>query len=129
MAVYHPHDNLTVRAICKLDNMVTNTSLLITLEPKLNELSQRARFIPLDEETLRDDYHDIKYKNEFSKVVTYIRSWLKCWHLSCDVVLPSWKNIFTILRDISPELSIIVDQIQADFDQYLTRQPETDGML
>lgn len=132
MAVYNPHENLTVNAVCKLD-MVTNTPLLVKLEPKLNELSQRGRFIPLDEEVLHviDDYRGIKYENEFSKVVTYIHSWVRCRRMSYDVVLPSWKNFFTILREISPELSIIVDQIQADFDRYLTRQPEseTKGML
>lgn len=132
VVVYNPHGNLTVEGVCKLDIiMVPNTPLLDKLEPKLNELSQRGRFIPLDEKVLRDEYHGMKYENEFSKVVTYILSWVRCWGMSHDVILPSWKNFFTILREISPELSLIADQIEADFDQYLTRQPksETEGML
>ena len=118
-------------AVCKLE-MFGNNQLSVNLEAKLKELSQRGKFIPVDAKSFHRIYGyrmmllpGYVYKNEFSKVEMHIHSWLSCWHISNDVVLPSWTNFFAILRDISPELRKTADQIQADFDQYLVRQPET----
>ena len=128
VAIYHPHDNLTIRAVVKLE-LGANIPVLTKLEPKLNELSQRAKFIPLDEEVLRDCSNVNKCcdKNEFSKTVMYINSWVECWHVSSGVILPSWKNFYAILKEISPELGNLADQIESYFSQYLTILPEAES--
>ena len=129
VAVYNPYDNLTVRAMIKLE-MYANVPVLTKLEPQLSELSKRALFRPgVDEKYnvmykhLFHDYgDDIKYGNEISKSVKYIYSWINQWQVGYGVVLPSWKNFCSILRAISPGSGKLADQIEAYFDQYSIKQ-------
>ena len=122
VAVYNLYDNLTVRAMIKLE-MYANIPVLTKLEPQLSELSKRALFRPDgDEHFFRDHGDDIKYGNEFSKSVKYIYSWVNQWQVGYDVVLPSWKNFCSILRAISPGSGKLADQIEAYFDQYSIKQ-------
>ena len=98
-----------------------NIPVLTKLEPMLNELSQRAMFsLPLT----KDDNElfvrcDIKYGNGFSKTVKYIHSWVKQRKKTLhSVVRPSWKNFLTILREMSPALGELANQIETYFDQH-----------
>ena len=123
VAVYNPYDNLTVRAMIKLE-MYANVPVLTKLEPQLSELSKGALLQPDGDKHhfFHDHGDDIKYGNEFSKSVKYIYSWVNQWQVGYDVVLPSWKNFCSILRAISPESGKLADQIEAYFDQYSIKQ-------
>ena len=109
MAAYDPDKDLTVRAIMKLE-LLTNIPVMTKLQSKLSELSKRAKFLPLD---------DIEYRQygiEISAMtVKYIHSWVKQWHRMSDSLRPSWNNFYMILREISPELGELADQIETYF--------------
>lgn len=120
VASYKPHSDVTMWPLIKFE-VAIDVPVLTELEPKLSELSQRARFIPLD--GMEGYVGGIKYEEKFFKIADYISSWSTCWRLGSEVVLPSWKNFLTVLREISPELRKIADQIQCYFDQFSTKQP------
>ena len=128
MAAYDPDKDLTVRAIIKLE-LLTNIPVMTKLQPKLSELSKRARFLPLDDD---DEYR--QYGIElFAMTVQYIHSWvkpwhtdshswLKRWHRRSNSLWPSWNNFYMILRGISPELGELADQIETYFYQCSIKQ-------
>ena len=126
MAAYDPDKDLTVRVIIKLE-LLTNIPVMTKLQSKLSELSKRAKFLPLDND---DEYR--QYGIEISAMtVKYIHSWvkhwhthswLKGWHRRSDSVRPSWNNFYMILREISPELGELADQIETYFYQCSVKQ-------
>ena len=92
-----------MRAIVKLERGVQNIPVLTRLQPKLSELKQRAGF-----KLLSDQEHKTDYGYEPSLTVKYISSWVK----AKNCVVPTWKNFLKILKDISPELYKLSDQIE-----------------
>ena len=123
MVAYDPDKDLTVRAIIKLE-LLTNTPIMAKLQPKLSELRKRAMFHPL--------HGDYEYRVElFAMTVKYIYSWvkpwhtpslLKRWHRTSVSLRPSWNNFYMILREISPELGELADQIETYFYQCSIKQ-------
>ena len=128
VAAYNPYDNLTVRAIIKLE-MAVNIPVLTKLEPQLNELSLKSVYSPFDAHAYYDelDLGDLRCGREFSKTVRYIHSWVKQWNMTSDSVLPSWKNFYAILREMSPELAEVADQIEVYFDLCLIQHFESEN--
>ena len=92
-----------MRAIVNLERGVQNIPVLTRLQPKLSELKRRAGF-----KLLSDQEHKTDYGYEPSLTVKYINSWVK----AKNCVVPTWKNFLQILKDISPELSKLSDQIE-----------------
>ena len=117
VAAYDPDKDLTVRAIIKLE-LLTNIPVMTKLQPKLSELRKMAMFSLLDD----DKEYSRKYGVESPMTVKYIYSWVKCWHMQSDSLWPSWNNFYMILREISPELGEVANQIEAYFDQYSIKQ-------
>ena len=124
MATYDPDKDLTVRAIIKLE-LLTNIPIITKLQPKLSELRKRAKFHPLHGD---DDECRIEL---FAMTVKYIHDWVKPWHteshswlkhMRFDSLRPSWNNFFMILREISPELGELADQIETYFYQCSIKQ-------
>ena len=124
MAAYDPDKDLTVRAIIKLE-LLTNIPVMTMLQPKLSELSKRAKFLPLDDDDDDDDEYR-QYGIEISSMtVKYIHSWVKHWHTHSWLKQwhrPSWNNFYMILREISPELGELADQIGTYFYQCSIKQ-------
>ena len=77
--------------------------MLTRLQPKLSELKKRAGF-----KLLSDQEHKADIGYEPSLTVKYINSWIK----AKNCVAPTWKNFLRILKDVSPELSKLSDQIE-----------------
>lgn len=107
---YNPNEDITVKAIVKLE-LGANIPVMTKLQSNLNELSSRALFLPQDHDEYRK--HGIE-----SMTVKYIDSWLQQWQWKSDCVKPSWKNLLMILREISPDLSDVADQVEGYFNQY-----------
>ena len=118
MAVYDPNRDIDVKDIVKLE-LGANVPVLTKLQPKLNELSKRALFLPQDHDGYRVHGIDLM-------TVKYIHSWVEQWHLHLNCLKPSWKNFCMILGEISPDLGELADQIEAYFDQY-SIQPNSEG--
>lgn len=80
-----------------------NIPIVKKLQPKLTELRSKAKFC-----LFKNRDHGIP----IVRFVRYIDSWVK----SENSVLPTWRNFLTILREISPDLCQIADQIEPLFD-------------
>lgn len=105
---YKPTNDLTVRAIIKLERVV-NIPLLTELQPKLSELKKKAKFRYLDKQQLGS-----YYRFEPSLTAKYINSWVQDkLSTECTCVQPTWENFFTLLKKISSELGKLADQTEA----------------
>lgn len=100
---YNPDEYLSVRAIVKLERGVQGIPVLTSLQPKLSELKKRAGF-----KLLSDQEHTTDYGYDPSLTVKYINSWIKAQ----NCVTPTWRNFLKILKDISPNLSKLSDEIE-----------------
>jgi hypothetical protein len=100
---YNPDEHFSVRAIVKLERGVWNIPVLTSLQPKLSELKKRAGFKLLSDQEYKTDYG-----YDPSLTVKYINSWVK----AKNCVTPTWKNFLKILKDISPNLSKLSDEIE-----------------
>ena len=92
-----------MRAIIKLERGIQDIPVLTKLQPKLSELKKRAGF-----KLLSDQEHKKDYGYEPSLTVKYLNSWIKAKNCAA----PTWKNFLKILKDISPDLSKLSDQIE-----------------
>ena len=100
---YNPDEYLSVRAIVKLERGVQGIPVLTSLQPKLSELKKRAGF-----KLLSDQEHKTDFGYDPSLTVKYINSWVK----TKNCVTPTWRNFLKILKDISPDLSKLSDEIE-----------------
>ena len=118
---YDPNEVITVKAIVKLE-LGANIPVLTKLQPKLNELSSRALFLVQDLDEFRK--HGID-----SITVKYIHSWLQQWQRKSDCLKPSWKTLFMIMREISPDLGDVADQAEGYFNRYsIERETDSKGL-
>ena len=55
-------------------------------------------------------------------MMNFILGWIKRWEHFEDCLMPSWSNFYMVLREVSPQLGEIADQIEAYLNQYLAIQ-------
>lgn len=113
----HDLDELvTAKDIIRFESGM-NIPVVRKLQPNLSELRSEAKFhLP----KLKN--RTISYSGTPSVMIRYIDSWLK----SENCVQPTWRNFLTILREISPDLCVVADQIKATFDSTSVSKPTTD---
>ena len=103
---YDPEKALSARALKKLE-LGANIPISRKFQSPVDLLSKRIM---------------LAHPDGIETMMKFILGWIERWEQFKDCLMPSWSNFYMVLREVSPELGEIADQIEAYLNQYLAKQ-------